>query len=146
MKVLFLDCDGVINTRPGSLDEDKLLLLAEIFRQTNCRIVLSTSWRDVPSMRNRLVRALWHLDIPVIGDTPVLKKPVLAWGLEEQRPRHEEIRAWLHFQKDPVESYCILDDMDYADDGSGRFVKTNGSKGLTKGEVRLVIEILNTPL
>jgi hypothetical protein len=145
MKVLFLDCDGVLNTRPGSLDEDKLAMLAGIVNETACDVVVSSSWRTVPHMLKRLSEALLDRQVVIHGVTPELSSTPLPWGFSMERPRHEEITAWL-LKHPEVESYCILDDMSYADDGSGRFVQTNAHEGLTDKAAQTVIGTLLQPL
>jgi hypothetical protein len=145
MKVLFLDVDGVLNTRPGSLDEDKLSLLREIVDQTGCEICVSSSWRTVEYMMRKLVAALLNWGIPRYFVTPELKETPLAWGFQMARPRNEEIFAWLHTRRETVETYCILDDTKAADTGEGRFVQTDESVGITPEKAKEVVRILNSP-
>lgn len=150
MKILFLDVDGVLNTRPGSLDSDKVELLVRIVKETECRIVLSSSWRTVPPMLQRLTGTLGCRGIRILDRTPELVSKPLAWGFTQAAPRREEIDAWLKKQRllsdFSFRSYAILDDMDYADNGTGRFVQTNGHEGLTEAHIPRIIQILNTPL
>lgn len=148
MKILFLDVDGVLNTRPGSLDGDKLDMLRVIQKATGCTICLSTSWRTVPHMLARLQKAFishgvkWHGAM-----TPELEGSSVPWGWSTAAPRHEEISKWLIQSGKPerkVASYAIVDDDWYADDGSGRFVRCDPSIGLTETLAREIVGILNT--
>ncbi len=146
MKILFLDVDGVLNTRPGSLDDDKLDLLGHIVTKTGCKVVISSSWRTVNRMKVRLYRALWHHGIEVYSETPELADQVVAWGFAQAVPRHREIRAWLNRQEvkgNEITGYCILDDDPKADDGTGRYVRTVMEVGLDKVHAQTVIETLN---
>lgn len=147
MKVLFLDVDGVLNTRPGSLDEDKLELLRHIQIQTGAKIVLSSDWRLHPLMLERIIHSLWQRHMEIHGMTPCLDEEILAWGLIQRAKRSAEITLWLDANSqaaDPVTSYAIVDDMPYADDGSGRFVQTHQEYGLTQAVAEDLIAILNS--
>jgi len=55
MKILFLDIDGVVNSRstsnfhePYPIDPHMALLIARIKLSTGCDVVLSSSWRYDP--------------------------------------------------------------------------------------------------
>lgn len=54
LPVLFLDVDGVLNTRPGFLDGEKLEHVRRIVRETCCHICLSSSWRLYPHQFERI--------------------------------------------------------------------------------------------
>ncbi len=54
MKIIFLDIDGVLNSRQydaergtaeGNIDVSRLLLLKQLIDQTGAKIVLTSSWR-----------------------------------------------------------------------------------------------------
>lgn len=48
MKVIFLDIDGVLNSKGTStLDDTYISRLKEIVKATDAKIVLSSSWKDV---------------------------------------------------------------------------------------------------
>jgi hypothetical protein len=101
MKVLFLDIDGVLNSRSTTSFKNSLwpydpymaFMVGKIQLDTGCEIVLSSSWRwseDGVAAVRKLVNLL---DI-----TPKLNLS-----------RGEEIQAWL--DKHPeVTAYAILDD------------------------------------
>lgn len=58
MKVIFLDVDGVLNSRDwlvnnrvrteNSVNQEKVKLLMEIVQKTNAEVVLSSTWRYIP--------------------------------------------------------------------------------------------------
>ena len=156
MKVIFLDIDGVLNSRiydrqrnwneQTGIDETRLLLVKEIVEATGAEIVLSSTWRES-----------WEQDISLCGKDGVYINEIFAkYGLKvyDKTPnlglyaeRNEEIDAWLAETKENIESFVIIDD--YAFDWgelSVRFVKTNPKLGLGLEEkhVRKAIEILNT--
>ena len=76
--LMLLDVDGVLNYRDfdGTLSIEHLLRLKKIINCTDCVIVLSTSWRRIPSAKNELFRQLSSpqigIDInkSIIGDNP----------------------------------------------------------------------------
>lgn len=116
--ILFLDIDGVLNytacpwhwdgkknTNKGKghggiygIDPAKVELINHIIITTNCRIVLSSTWRLSSDWKDALRAAGLNLGL-VIGVTPNL-------GLVD---RGHEIKAWLDANSG-VERYAIVDD------------------------------------
>jgi hypothetical protein len=132
MKVLFLDIDGVLNSRRSCVanygyphdfsqsnmrmfDVVALGLIQRLCQLHLIKVVISSSWRN---------HHPWQeigkgLDLPVIDSTPRLVGP-----------RGKEIAAWLEAHPE-VETYAILDDdPDMLPDQQGCFVHTNGMEGL----------------
>lgn len=142
MKVLFLDVDGVLNNEcyfmylaergygvpMEALDPDCLDRLKRIVDRTDCRIVLSSTWRIWPESIAYLTEALFTFDIDIHSVTPVYTN----------LPRRAEIRSWL-VDHDDVECYAILDDDSDADTGDGSFFQTKWKTGLTVGIADTVI-------
>ena len=118
--VLFLDCDGVLATvraltfdfeegdttlvqHPGGtltpLERRCLAQLRRVVEATDAMIVLSTTWRLVPEMRDCLTTALEATGMRgrVLGDTPKLSD------------RGAEVGAWLAAHPE-VTRFAILDD------------------------------------
>lgn len=134
MKVLFLDIDGVLNSRSTSnfkelypLDQYKAFLIGRIQLQTGCEVVLSSSWRNHPegveNVSQRVVRLL--------DKTPWL-----------DGCRGDEIEAWLEAHP-YVEKYAILDDdSDMLDHQMPNFFKTTFEEGLTDEIAEAVIKHL----
>lgn len=156
MKVIFLDIDGVLNSRiydrkrdwkqQTEIDETRLPFVKRITDETGAKIVLSSTWRE-------------HWDKEISGcdkDGVYIVKTFAKFGLEiyDKTPdlgysfdRPDEIAAWLESAKEPIESFVILDDYRYAwGKLSARFVKTNPNfgLGLEDEHVRKAIEILMT--
>lgn len=155
MKVIFLDIDGVLNSRiydrkrdwnaQTDVDETRLPLLKKIVQETGAKIVLSSTWREH-----------WDKDCGKCdADGVYINASLFKHGLEifDKTPdlgrgadRPEEIRTWLNSAREPVESFVILDDCRYDWGGlSDGFVKTNPHLGLGLEEehVEKAVEILN---
>lgn len=138
MKVLFLDVDGVLNTyKTGglyTLNKKKLKLLQEIVEKTQCKIVLSSTWRKDDYAFRRLSRVLAYRNMKVSSMTPVL----------HGAKRGSEIDQWLT-ENSGVERYAIVDDDgDMLDDQLRNFFQTDGDYGLTPTITYRIIYHLNT--
>jgi hypothetical protein len=164
-KIIFLDLDGVINTISRSYDKDTRdesrvnsiaasKQLNRILKETNCKVVVSSSWRTVPDYMNgnlpyALERMFGLTDFVshYIGDTPDLN-PVLPCPYEEYVEKYiergVEIKSWLdNNQYDG--KFVILDDI--ADEFEGfeeNLFVTKMETGITKEIADAVIKYLNT--
>jgi hypothetical protein len=133
VKVLFLDIDGVLNSHRTAyafggfpfdvakhrsrFDEVAIALVRNICKAAGAQIVLSSSWRNDKH---------WERIGPGLGLEIVDRTPN-----HHQRPRGEEIAAWLSSHPE-VECYAILDDDgDMLDEQMPRFVQTPHEDGLT---------------
>lgn len=133
-KYLFLDFDGVLNTTGyakrlrkegidpfdefgAMFDPDAINNLRSIVDQTDCKIVLSSTWRNEGLMR---MRALWkdrNLPSELYSMIPILISTTYQdarngqmFNIPERNAKALEIQAWLQKNaKDPFE-YIILDD------------------------------------
>ena len=136
MKVLFLDIDGVVNKQesfdrtkspgPYPVDSYCAFLVGRIQIHTDCRVVLSSSWRHDQRGIDKVKESI----VQVIDITPTLS------GI-----RGDEVKAWL--DKHPeVDKYAILDDdSDFYPDQP--LFKTTFKEGLTDEIAQKVIEYLN---
>lgn len=171
-KILFLDCDGVLNRRPtpdelsgkdrhGMTDKEfenaivglNPLLVANLKRivdETDCKIVASTSWRYFedhhtvgPDWRKTLAEMIGRDKSIFIGSTPILS---FENGRKSKR-RGNEIKNWLDNNTEPrTVSYCVVDDETCDIVGviaNKRIVKTDMKVGLTKEDADKIIKILN---
>lgn len=148
LPVLFLDVDGVLN-RCGKSNQglmtDKCDLLAHICRMTGCKVVVSSTWRKYPSlMESRLLPMFRARGIECIGQTPILEKSSPGGHVVMAPARHEEITAWLADHPE-VTQYAIVDDNRDADDGAGRFVKTDSYEGLLDSHATAIMRLLSPP-
>ena len=148
--VLFLDLDGVLNTDGfrgfyGSNRVDPFLVenLAYIVFKTNCKIVISSSWRfnmdevfsalqcDAFQYRPQQV-LIDHVINSIIGST-------LDTG-----SRTEEILGWVEFPPDGViiDNWVAVDDLDL-DLPPEHFVLTSDESGLQLDKANEIISKLN---
>ena len=155
MKIIFLDIDGVLNSRAydrkrnwneqTEIDETRLPLVKKIIDATEAKIVLSSTWREHwnkdPNQCDKDGAYINHIFakycLQVYDKTPNL-------GFSLDRP--DEIKAWLNCANEAIESFVIIDDYRYAwEELSDNFVKTNPNFGLGLEEehVRQAIAILN---
>ncbi len=135
MKVLFLDIDGVVNKQENfnpangrtlyPIDRYCAFLVGKIQLDTDCKVVLSSSWRHHPDG----VAAVEKSIVPILDITPTLR------GI-----RGDEVKAWL--AKHPeVTKYAILDDdSDFHKDQP--LFKTTFKEGLTEEIAKKVTEFL----
>lgn len=156
LRVIFLDVDGVLVCERsllgdtteddaslihcsfnafGAIERSCLDCLARVVHAARAKIVLSSTWRMEPQMREFLVRSLAAAGLPdaVIGDTCDLG----------DTGRGFEILAWLQEHAAEVASFVILEDSDThianivealsanAMDPGSRYVQPTIASGLT---------------
>jgi HAD domain in Swiss Army Knife RNA repair proteins len=144
-KVLMLDIDGVLNSArtchvhggpsefeglpkgngfPHSFDKEDMKkfdhiaigLIRQLCIETQCSIVLSSSWR----IGRTAHECANGLDLPIFDKTPSLADV-----------RGAEIKAWLDAHPE-VETYAIVDDdSDMLESQKDYFVQTDGQEGLS---------------
>lgn len=141
MKVLFLDIDGVCNSsdfmqsnaNPNiggmlGIDPFPAVLVKMIVQDTDCRVVLSSTWRLGEKTRNEVREQV----VDFIDVTPAFNGA-----------RGREIQDWLDRHPE-VEKYAILDDdSDMLDSQLPNFFKTTWKEGLTREIAEKVTEHLN---
>jgi hypothetical protein len=134
MKVIFLDIDGVLNTRhtpnprklPYIVDKKLVKRLKQVLAHTRAKVVLSSTWRYDPA---GLFSAKHH-GIPFLGCTSDLP----------HRPRRDEILAWLKNHK-RVNRFAVLDDDDDELDELPLF-QPDPEKGLTPELAKALVAYL----
>ena len=155
MKIIFLDIDGVLNSRvydrkrnwneQTDIDETRLPLIKEIVDATDAKIVLSSTWRqhwdkdpnrcDVDG--RYINKTFAKFGLAIFDKTPDLGNT--AW-------RREEISKWLKETEQDIEAFVIIDDYRYGwGDLPDHFVKTdpNFRMGIAKEHVERATQILN---
>lgn len=126
MKVLFLDVDGVLNTNKAhtilSLSKGCMRRLQSIFEATDCKIVLSSTWRKFEDEPMRKLRyRLLQRGMVLYGKTPIFNSGC----------RGEEIRAWMD-EYQAIDKYAIVDDdSDMLVEQLPHFFQTDPDYGLT---------------
>lgn len=148
MKILFLDVDGVLNCHrdyevyslsesfPMMVNRRKIDLLEKIIADTDCKIVLSSSWRTMPDG----VKLLQHFSdqFEIFDVTP-------SHGFDSDIKytcRGAEIQDWLDNNR--WTNYAIVDDDgDMLDSQLRHFVQTDPEYGLTPTLAYRITYILN---
>lgn len=143
MKVLFLDVDGVLNsaewfakqepTKPlrlHEIDPKPVKRVLRVLEETGAKIVLSSTWRLVPE----LVERLRAVGLPIWDVTPS----------SDSGHRATEIRTWLATRLGT--RFAIIDDD--ADAGEGDdlrpyFVRTHWKHGMYGKHEKALLAILN---
>lgn len=146
--IIFLDFDGVINTRFYYLKEGKLCggfyheedmmvnnvnainLLNKLCLETNADIVVTSSWRGHKNRDKNFTTAKVLLNsgldnrINILGDVPVLNTGVC-----------DEVRAWLLENNFSLEHpFIIIDDGCDPKEFIDKYIKTSFEDGFTEKE------------
>ena len=135
MKVIFLDIDGVLNSKQDRFSWDietdiHFIRLKRIVEKTEAQIVLSSSWRMGNSGRDIVHKRLQQFGMDFIDVTPIFSV----------QHRGREIADWL--SRHEVESFVILDDEGDMDELVDHLVKTDMNVGLQDNDVDKAISLL----
>ena len=99
-KILFLDCDGVISTyrKEWILDSKKIVLLWHILKATECKIIISSSWRrETLEETLKTTFSVFPFKDSIIEITPRLELPIKQGDWEfDTLFRGLEINAYLN--------------------------------------------------
>lgn len=143
MKVLFLDIDGVVNSEetfrkdPNAffpIDPYLAFLVGKIVLETDCVVVLSSSWRHHDESVDHIEKKI----VKIFDRTPSLPRGEDA----EYCGRGKEIKAWMD-EHDGIEKYAILDDdPDMLPWQMANFFRTSWKKGITEEIAEKVIRHL----
>lgn len=142
MKIIFLDCDGVLNipTTPhlgiiGALEHSLVKIIKDILEKTDAKIVLSSSWRRIQYWPSVMLAAGFDINC-FLGATPQNN------GLTS---RGTEIKQWLEgYQKSSeIEKFCCIDDNGDFLEGQKLF-KTDPLIGITKEIGEEIVTYLNS--
>lgn len=155
MKILFLDIDGVLNSREydrrrnwseqSNIDKTRLPLLKRIIKSTGAKIVLISSWRShwnsdgaLCDGAGRYMNDLFaEYGLSVYDKTP---------DLDRGARRKDEVVAWLSAHTGEVENFAILDDCAFGwEELSGSYIHTNPhfGMGLEEEQAAEAIKLLN---
>ena len=111
MNIIFLDIDGVLNSYAyyketgNDLNLKSVDILSQIYHKFNCKIVLSSTWRELKDISEKSAQKMWkHLvdtlskyNMEIYDITPIIKN---------NRPL--EIATWL--QNNSCSNFLILYD------------------------------------
>ena len=158
MKILFVDCDGVVNLDSTPLrhvpelnryccgiDKNLLQLLKVIVEKTDCRIVLTSTWRKKPSMLEYFKKNLEEAGIldHFEGCTLDFYPNNLS-----VKGRTDEIDQYLI--KSSPEKYAIIDDANLHDIyyranvlTMNNFFRINEKTGITAEDVEKIVAHLS---
>lgn len=147
MKILFLDVDGVLNSRrtatafnefPWDVNPDDLRLfdnvaiglVKKICNETDSKIILSSTWRHQEGMFEKMAKVL---ELPIIGRTPI----------KIGGNRGQEIQMWLDDHRGTVDKYAIVDDdSDMLGSQTHFFVQTCQRNGILLEHYEKLIKVL----
>ncbi len=151
MKIIFLDIDGVVNTIFWDEEKQKFRfsnpmdnkvsnttavnILTGICRETNAKIVISSSWRKITDVSECLYNSGLPRDIEIIGKT----------GSRNDGCRGKEITDWLKDNENlGIENYVVIDDEvnNITPYHLGKVIQTDSDSGLTAKSGFRVINIL----
>lgn len=136
MKVIFLDIDGVLNTKiKGVIEESKLIYLRKIIDATGAVVFITSLWSAFNTIGlNELIQQLNDYDIVCIDYIHNHSLKMKDEHVEEYLSSHPEIT-----------SYVIVDDNEYEFEKKFplHFVQTNTRYGLTEKDSIKIISILN---
>lgn len=160
MKIIFLDMDGVVNSGKwldssskrkykkakgklkkesgysAMINPDSVLILNQIIKETNAKVVISSSWRIIRT-HDEIAKMLKEKGFigEVIGSTPAL----IRLGMR----RGDEIRAWLDSMSEDIDNYVILDDCSDMCELKKNLVQTTWAIGITTEHALAAIALLN---
>ena len=163
-KVIFLDIDGVLNTKwwytqmdrntpkdkyGYTFDPRSVANLKKIIDETGADIVISSSWKSFGLSE---LEEMWqNRELPgkLIDITPnsVSDEMLLNADLDHMELFHirgMEIKEWLDKHGKKVSHYVIIDDMDnFLPEQQSHFVQTDPEVGITEEDANMAIKILN---
>lgn len=132
MKIIFLDIDGVLNTRRSLRAREKanqkcIAALNSLLLRSDAKIVVSSSWR-IGRSRIQMCDTLNKMGVipgRILGLTPVI---------DDNYFRGNEIQAWIDMNASryEIDSFVIIDDDNDMEHLLPHLVQTNMIDGLTE--------------
>lgn len=148
-RIIFLDFDGVIDGwwSKYNLDPKKIALVEEIIKNTDAKIVVSSSWsvgcRNAEEFIERDFSGYFKRKTTEISRESLFIESIIDVTDHMGSSRGDEIQRWLDAHEDEVESYVILDDdSDMNEDQLFNFISVDGWYGISHRTVSLAIQIL----
>lgn len=151
--VLFLDFDGVLNTRSGRIANgiehicpQRVELVNQIVERTGCAVVVSSTWRLLfspkPLFDLQQIEAMQQIldaagaKFAVYGVTPTIENSP-RWPT-----RGDEIQKWLDDRPEETGPFASVDDEAPMGHLEHRCVRTNDQDGLTQAHVERLVTLL----
>lgn len=152
LRIIFLDFDGVVNNigsfsngKMDPIDPYAIELLNSLVKETDARIVISSSWRIGHSLnfiQVMMAKAGFEYPERIIGATIELSEKTNG-GFWTTKTRGQEIDIWLN--QVPVDSFVIFDDNDDMDPVKDHLIQTTFENGLQKKHIeRAKIALIGT--
>lgn len=149
MRVIFLDIDGVLNSRRSAIayaepllttmDPIAVRLLHKIVDRSKAKIVVSSTWRYWSDWETTIWGCLREGGWPAQGEYPIIDRTPRINTRDSIRG--DEIKMWLDAHAE-VESYIILDDdSDMLEEQMPHFVHCDHDVGLGMPQWRRIAEI-----
>lgn len=148
MNILFLDIDGVLNSSNGrrresfkhnractlhTLFEENMEVLRSIIDVINCKIVISSTWRNNFTLEElKTIFSVYNIPKHIIIDTTIVDHNAHTRGFQ--------INEWL--KNNRVNKFVIIDD-DVCDIDLPNTIKINGEFGLTFNDAEKIIQLFN---
>jgi hypothetical protein len=137
--IIFLDIDGVMNSNNHLVESkaheylefDPICVesLKKILKETNAKIVISSTWRIKRSLEElKRIFSIYDISNYIIGVTPNLWKE-----------RGHEIQEYIDIHKNIIKKFVIIDDDSDMEHLMPYLVKINYLNGLTNEEAERVI-------
>lgn len=165
MKYIFLDIDGVLNSKKYGesdyykkatadmsdaevmliahhlhIDPDAVKLVNDLVARSGAKVILSSTWRGKYSCAEMTEMLKGRGATFEISDAT----PALFGKVHSSRiPRGKEIGHFLRLLEEWPEAYVILDDHEDMMTHKPFLVKTDGKFGLTQDDVEKALKILN---
>ena len=159
MKVIFLDVDGVLNSKEffknnqnEVVDRTNVKTIRNIIDKTGAIIVMSSGWKlwfDENMMpKHQYSQVLYDIfcefGIGFFDKTPDFSTEEIRITKTFSHVKAEEIIAWLGEHKD-VSRYAVLDDLDLRNEEiNSHLVRANALVGITEENGKRVIDMLNS--
>ena len=150
IKVIFLDFDGVLNSKMYfethssvglAIDSTRLELLKRIVLGTNAKIVLSTSWRAHWDKEDSLCDDVGREVNRILAEKDIVIFDKIS---DDSGSRYEKISDWLE-NHPSVTKFVVLDDTPFEKGVlKNHFVLTSNLRhGLDEADVETAMRILN---
>jgi len=137
-KIIFLDIDGVLVTRRSIMEKkhheafDPICIsnLNKIILNTECKIVISSTWRFLYTID----------DLKIIFKNVGIINTIIGTTGKDGNIRGDEIQLWL--LQNPTNRFCIIDDDSDMGNLMDKLVLTTFDKGIEGFHVQQAIHFL----